>query len=141
MSSRSEQIGTSGKNKKHFKTAGCETFKKIITIVFCNHACYIVAMIKSFRDNWLRDFFAEDIQSKKIPAVIRTRLFRKLQILDDATSDADLRSPPSNHFEKLSGKLKDKSSIRVNKQWRIIFIWDGERGEADDIYLDNHTYK
>lgn len=98
-------------------------------------------MIKSFRDSWLRDFFAEDIQSKKIPAVIRTRLFRKLQILDDAASDDDLRSPLSNHFEKLSGKLKDKSSIRVNKQWRIIFMWDDERGEADDIYLDNHTYK
>ncbi len=44
-------------------------------------------------------------------------------------------------FEKLSGKLKDKCSIRVNNQWRIIFIWDDERGEADGIYLDNHTYK
>ncbi len=62
-------------------------------------------------------------------------------MIDDATSDADLRSPPSNHFEKLSGKLKDKYSIRVNNQWRIIFIWDDERGEADGIYLDNHTYK
>ncbi|MBU0988194.1 MAG: type II toxin-antitoxin system RelE/ParE family toxin [Proteobacteria bacterium] len=46
-----------------------------------------------------------------------------------------------NHFEKLSGKLKDKCSIRVNNQWRIIFIWDDERGEADGIYLYNHTYK
>ncbi|MBW2670915.1 MAG: type II toxin-antitoxin system RelE/ParE family toxin [Deltaproteobacteria bacterium] len=98
-------------------------------------------MIKNFCDSWLRNFFVEDFQSKKIPADIRSRLFRKLQLLDDATSDADLRSPPSNHFEKLSGKLKDKCSIRVNNQWRIIFIWDDERGEADDIYLDNHTYK
>lgn len=96
-------------------------------------------MIKNFRDNWLRDFFVEDIQSKKIPAIIRSRLFRKLQLLDDATSDADLISPPSNHFEKLSGHLKDKCSIRVNNQWRIVFIWDDERGEADGIYLDNHT--
>lgn len=102
---------------------------------------YSVAMIKNFRDNWLRNFFVKDIQSKKIPADIRSRLFRKLQLLDDATSDADLKSPPGNHFEKLSGKLKDKCSIRVNIQWRIIFIWDDERGEADDIYLDNHTYK
>ena len=30
---------------------------------------------------------------------------------------------------------------RVNNQWRIIFIWDDERGEADGIYLDNHAYK
>jgi proteic killer suppression protein len=98
-------------------------------------------MIKNFRDHWLHNFFVEDIQSSKIPADIRSRLFRKLQMIDDATSDADLRSPPSNHFEKLSGKLKDKYSIRVNNQWRIIFIWDDERGEADGIYLDNHTYK
>jgi len=98
-------------------------------------------MINNFRDHWLRDFFVEDIQSKKIPAIIRSRLFRKLQLLDDATSDADLRSPPSNHFEKLSGQLKGKCSIRVNNQWRIIFIWDDERGDADGIYLDNHTYK
>lgn len=98
-------------------------------------------MIKTFRDKWLRDFFVEDIPSRKIPADIRSRLFRKLQLLDDATCDADLRSPPSNGFEKLSGKLKDKSSIRVNKQWRIVFEWNGGRGEADGLYLDNHTYK
>ncbi len=98
-------------------------------------------MIKTFRDKWLKDFFVEDIPSRKIPADIRSRLFRKLQLLDDATCDADLRSPPSNHFEKLSGKLKDKSSVRVNKKWRIVFIWNDERGEADGVYLDNHTYK
>ena len=98
-------------------------------------------MIKGFRDSWLRDYFIDDIRSKKIPASIRSRLFRKLQIMDDATSDADLRSPPSNHFEKLSGKLRGKFSIRVNKQWRLIFSWDDKRGEADRIYLDSHTYK
>ena len=102
---------------------------------------YSVAMIKNFRDNWPRNFFVEDIQSKIIPADIRSRLFRKLQLLDDATSDADLRNPTSNHFEKLSGKLKDKCSIRVNNQWCIIFIWEDERGEADDIYLNNHAYR
>ena len=100
-----------------------------------------MAVIENFRDKWLRDFFIEDIQSKKIPAIIRSRIFRKLQLLDDATCDADLRSPPSNHFEKISGKLKDKCSIRVNDQWRLIFTWDDEHGEADDIYLDNHSYK
>jgi len=98
-------------------------------------------MIKNFRDSWLRDFFLEDIQSKKIPAIIRSRIFRKLQLLDDATCGADLISPPSNRFEKLSGQLKGKYSIRVNNRWRIVFIWNDERGEADEIYLDNHTYK
>lgn len=110
-------------------------------LAFCNHGCYSVTMIKNFRDSWLRDFFLEDIQSKKIPAIIRSRIFRKLQLLDDATCGADLISPPSNHFEKLSGQLKGKYSIRVNNRWRIVFIWNDERGEADEIYLDNHTYK
>ncbi|MCD4833588.1 MAG: type II toxin-antitoxin system RelE/ParE family toxin [Bacteroidales bacterium] len=36
---------------------------------------------------------------------------------------------------------KGKSGIRVNKQWRLIFTWDGERGEANGVYLDNHDYK
>jgi proteic killer suppression protein len=98
-------------------------------------------MIKDFRDNWLQKFFVEDIQVRKIPADIRSRLFRKLQLLDDATHDADLRSPPSNHFKKLSGKLKDKCSIRVNDQWRLIFVWDDDHEEASDIYLDKHLYK
>lgn len=97
-------------------------------------------MIKSFCDKWLRGFFIEDTHSRKIPSVIRSRLFRKLQLLDDATCDLDLRSPTSNHFEKLSGQLQGKCSIRVNDQWRLIFAWDGDRGEANRIYLNNHTY-
>ena len=102
---------------------------------------YNVTMINSFRDTWLKDFFKDDVHHKKISASIRRSLFRKLQLIDDATCDLDLRSPPSNHFEKLAGSLKGKYSIRVNKQWRLIFSWDGARGEAEEIYLDNHDYR
>jgi len=98
-------------------------------------------LIKSFRDSWLQDYFVEDKQSKKIPANIDDRLFRKLQLIDDAESDADLRIPPSNHFEKLSGNLKGKHSIRINRQWRLIFEWDGNDGKATNIYLDKHEYR
>lgn len=98
-------------------------------------------LIVSFRHNWLRDYYLEDRRSKKIPGDIDARLFRKLQLIDDATNDLDLRSPPSNHFEKLSGNLAGKHSIRVNDQWRLVFAWDGERGEAVEIYLDNHSYR
>jgi len=98
-------------------------------------------LIVSFRDRWLRDLYLSDRGSKKIPAEIEGRLFRKLQLIDDATCDLDLRSPPSNHLEKLKGKLAGKYSIRVNKQWRLVFEWSGERGEARDIYLDNHDYR
>jgi toxin HigB-1 len=98
-------------------------------------------MIVSFRDEWLRAFFIEDAHSRNIPAGLESRLFRKLQMIDDATGDKDLRVPPSNHFEKLSGKLAEFHSIRVNKQWRLIFRWNGGRGEASDVYLDDHSYR
>ena len=98
-------------------------------------------MIVSFRDAWLRHFFLEDVQSRRIPADLDIRLFRKLQILDDAMTDADLRVPPSNHFEKLKGALGGWHSIRVNEQWRLVFRWHGGKAEASDVYLDNHSYR
>jgi proteic killer suppression protein len=98
-------------------------------------------MIVSFRDAWLEDLFLRDMRSKKIPADLETRLFRKIQMVDDATTDEDLRVPPSNHFERLQGNLADWHSIRVNKQWRLIFQWNGERGEAANLYLDDHSYR
>jgi proteic killer suppression protein len=61
-------------------------------------------------------------------------------MIDYATSDKDLRTPPSNHFEKLRGNLEGFHSIRVNRQWRLIFRWDGAIGEADGLYLDDHRY-
>jgi toxin HigB-1 len=97
-------------------------------------------MISSFRDDWLRAFFVDDVRSRNIPPDLESRLFRKLQMIDDATTDLDLRVPPSNHFEKLRGKLEGLHSIRVNKQWRLIFRWDGRRGEASGVYLDDHGY-
>ena len=98
-------------------------------------------MIVSFRDEWLRAFFVEDARSRRIPADLESRLFRKLQMVDDAATDQDLRVPPSNHFEKLRGNLAGFHSIRVNKQWRLIFEWDSGRGEAKGVYLDDHSYR
>jgi len=102
----------------------------------CSHR-----MIVSFRDEWLRAFFLEDIHSRKIPPDLENRLFRKLQMIDDATADRDLRMPPSNHFEQLRGNLARFHSIRVNKQWRLLFRWDSGRGEAESVYLDDHSYR
>lgn len=98
-------------------------------------------MIASFRDGWLRVFFVGDMRSRNIPSDLEARLFRKLQMIDDAVADDDLRVPPSNHFEKLRGNLDGWHSIRVNKQWRLLFRWNGGRGEASDLYLDDHGYR
>ena len=96
-------------------------------------------MIASWRDEWLQNFFEKDTHAKKIPADLRDRLFRKLQMIDDAETEADLRVPPSNRFERLEGHLAGWHSIRVNAQWRLIFRW--KEGKAFDLYLDNHSYR
>ena len=98
-------------------------------------------MIVGFRDGWMLNFYVEDVRSRKIPPDLQRRVFRKLQMIDDATTDQDMRVPPGNHFEKLRGRLEAFHSIRVNKQWRLIFRWDGGKGEASDVYLDDHSYE
>jgi len=80
-------------------------------------------------DDWLLAFFVNDA----IPSDLEDRLFRKIQVIDDATADRDLRSPPSNHFEKLHGHHDCLYSIRVNKRWPLIFRWDSGRGEAKGV--------
>jgi proteic killer suppression protein len=84
-------------------------------------------------------YFEEDKPSRRIPAELQDRLFRKLQMLDDTETDADLRVPLSNHFEKLKGSLEGFRSIRVNGRWRLIFQW--EHGEARNVYLDDRSYR
>lgn len=87
----------------------------------------------------MRAFFVKGVRSRNIPSDLERRLFRKLQMIDDAMTDRDLRVPPSNHFEKLHGQLAGYHSIRVNKQWRLVFRWNSSRGEAEGVYLDNHS--
>jgi toxin HigB-1 len=99
------------------------------------------AVIVDFRDSWLEDFFRHDKTAKRIPADAAARVFRKLQLIDDAATDADLRAPPSNHFEKLSGSMQGWHSIRVSDSWRLVFRWSSRHGEARGVYLDNHTYR
>jgi proteic killer suppression protein len=66
---------------------------------------------------------------KKIPLEIQQVGRRKLRMIHNSQSLADLRIPPSNRLEKLKGKGKDFYSIRINDQWRIVFKWE-----------NNHTY-
>ncbi|MFT7030898.1 MAG: proteic killer suppression protein [Marinoscillum sp.] len=73
----------------------------------------------------------------KWPLEIQTMGRRKLRMLSNSQNISDLRIPPSNRLEKLSGNLKDFYSIRINNQWRIIFIW--EDGNATEVeIIDYH---
>jgi proteic killer suppression protein len=58
---------------------------------------------------------------------------RKLRMLNNSQDLIDLRIPPSNRLEKLSGNLKEFYSIRINDQWRIIFNW--ENGNATNVEI------
>ncbi len=74
---------------------------------------------------------------KKLPMEIQHIGRRKLRMLNNSVDIADLRIPPANRLEKLSGKLKDFYSIRINDQWRIIFKWNA--GNAFDVeIIDYH---
>ncbi|KAA2217219.1 MULTISPECIES: type II toxin-antitoxin system RelE/ParE family toxin [Maribacter] len=77
------------------------------------------------------------IRVKKMPIEIQNVGRRKLRMLNNSQDIMDLRIPPSNRLEKLSGNLKDFYSIRVNKQWRIIFKWNN--GNASEVeIIDYH---
>lgn len=77
------------------------------------------------------------IRIKKIPVEIQRIGRRKLRMLNNSQDKVDLRIPPSNRLEKLSGNLDRFFSIRINKQWRIIFIW--EKGNASEVeIIDYH---
>ncbi len=60
---------------------------------------------------------------KKIPIEIQKIGRRKLRMLNNSQNLNDLKIPPSNRLEKLTGKRKEYHSIRINNQWRIVFIW------------------
>ena len=80
-------------------------------------------MIKSFSDKESEQFYLTG-KSKKIPSTIHRVALRKLDYLNSAFVLDDLKVPPANRLEKLLGDLKDFYSIRINKQYRIIFKFD-----------------
>mgnify|MGYP000846809402 FL=1 len=93
-------------------------------------------MIISFGNSDTEQVWIGD-RVKKLPMEIQNIGRRKLRMLNNSVDIADLRIPPANRLEKLSGKLKDFYSIRINDQWRIIFKWNA--GNAFEVeIIDYH---
>ncbi len=97
-------------------------------------------MIRSFQDQGVEDIYngnntkeARSTCPKSIWGVAR----RKLDQLDSAESLEDLRKPPSNKLEKLSGNRANQGSIRINDQYRICFYWT-ETGPSEVEIADYH---
>ena len=76
-------------------------------------------------------------QVRNLPFEIQIIGRRKLRMLNNSQDIKDLKIPPSNRLEKLSGKMKDFHSIRINDRWRIVFKW--EKGHSKDVkIIDYH---
>ena len=89
-------------------------------------------MIRSFRDRETERLFRRE-PVRKLPPDVRRVALRKLVLLDAAESIEDLRVPPGNRLEKLTGDRAGQQSIRINDQWRVCFRW--KEGDAEDVEI------
>ena len=89
-------------------------------------------VIKSFRSRDAERLFAR-LAVRRLPGTLHRTALRKLLLLDAAERLADLRAPPGNRLERLSGDRAGQHSIRINDQWRICFRW--RAGDAYDVEI------
>jgi len=89
-------------------------------------------MIQSFGDSETEGIFHQK-KSRRLPPEIQKRALVKLLLIDSATVEEDLRTPPSNQFEHLRGSLSGYCSVRINSQWRVQFRFSN--GEALEVSI------
>jgi proteic killer suppression protein len=89
-------------------------------------------VIRTFADKRTAAVWADRVP-KGFPSELAKTTRRKLRMLASATSLEDLRSPPGNRLEALSGDRDGQHSIRVNDQWRLRFVW--RQGDANDVEI------
>lgn len=90
-------------------------------------------MIKAVRGRDTALVFSRQ-RSPGLPAGIQQVAYRKLRMLNNAQSLADLRLPPGNRLEKLIGDREGQYSIRINERWRVCFEWrDGDAYEVEIV--------
>ena len=92
-------------------------------------------MIVSFADGETERVWKQEF-SKRLPREIQRVALRKLVVLHRSRSLIDLRVPPGNHLEALSGDREGQHSIRVNRQWRICFRWNN--GNCTDVEITDY---
>jgi len=93
-------------------------------------------VIKSFKDAETEKVY-NLIGSRRLPGDIQQTALRKLRMLNNAKTINDLRVPPANRLEKLSGNRIGQYSIRINDQWRICFDWRDDNAYDVEI-VDYH---
>lgn len=94
-------------------------------------------MILSYRDKRSRDF-SLGVEVRQFRAFAR-QAYKRLEILEAATSLDDLQALPGNRLEALKGGRQGQWSIRINIQWRICFEWpEGASGPSNVEIVDYH---
>ena len=93
-------------------------------------------MIRGFADRSTARLFDREAV-RRFPAALQRTMLRKLVALDAAETLEDLRVPPGNRLEKLTGDRTGQFSIRVNDQWRVCFRWH-DRDAYDVELVDYH---
>jgi proteic killer suppression protein len=116
----------------HAISPGREPFSLRITTLDNNNAeRYYPVMIKGFASKDTETIFLR-LFSTRLPPSLQRIALRKLLLIDAAERLEDLRIPPMNRLEKLTGDRQGKHSIRINDQWRICFRWaDGDAYEVE----------
>jgi toxin HigB-1 len=92
-------------------------------------------MIHSFSDKPTEELW-EGHKPKQLPPAIHRTALKKLMLIDQSTTLADLRVPPGNRLEAPKGDRLGEHSIRINDQWRVCFRW--EAGSAHDVEISKH---
>lgn len=94
-------------------------------------------MIRSFADAMTEDLWHRK-RVRRLDVGLQRVALRKLAMLDAAMVLGDLRVPPGNRLESLKGAREGQHSIRINDQWRIVFVWqeDGPHGVGIVDYHD-----
>ena len=93
-------------------------------------------MIESFREKETEKVFLRE-RSRKFSGLLARSALKKLLLLDAADSIQDLRTPPGNRLERLTGDRRGQYSIRINDQWRLCFEWKTGRATNVEI-VDYH---
>jgi proteic killer suppression protein len=95
-----------------------------------------MGVIKGFADKETEKLWNR-VRSKAIPANLQRKALQKLTQVHLAEDLNDLRVPPGNRLEKLSGERAGQHSIRINDRYRVCFVWDD--GDAYDVeVVDYH---
>jgi proteic killer suppression protein len=92
-------------------------------------------VIKTFKDAETHKIYQRE-RSRRLPFDIQQTALRKLRMINNAANINDLRVPPANHLEKLSGNRGGQYSIRINAQWRICFEW--KNGDALNVEITDY---